>query len=100
MGNLVQPPPSLHCDHCNGELRLKLIEPANPVLELDAEIFVCAKCGHSSRTWCLTTTIPDRMEFAGNQPYDELPSPIVGLSLDRIEMAPDTTCGVRLPIFR
>ena len=45
----------------------------------------------SSRTWCLTTTIPDRMEFAGDQPYDELPSPIVGLSLDRIEMAPDTT---------
>jgi len=46
MRNLVQPPPSLHCDLCNGELRLKLIEPANPVLELDAEIFVCAKCGH------------------------------------------------------
>jgi C4-type Zn-finger protein len=46
MRNLVQPPPSLHCDLCNGELRLKLIEPANSVLELDAEIFVCAKCGH------------------------------------------------------
>jgi Zn finger protein HypA/HybF involved in hydrogenase expression len=46
MRNLVQPPPSLHCDHCNGELRLKLIEPANSVFDLDAEIFVCAKCGH------------------------------------------------------
>ena len=46
MRNLVQPPPSLHCGLCNGELRLKLIEPANSVLELDAEIFVCAKCGH------------------------------------------------------
>ena len=45
----------------------------------------------SSRTWCLTTTIPDRMEFAGDQLFDELPSPIVGLSLDRIEMAPDIT---------
>ena len=54
----------------------------------------------SSRTWSLTTTIPDRMEFAVDQLFDELPSPIVGLSLDRIEMAPDTTCGVRLPIFR
>src|ERR1035437_7804497 len=25
----------------------------------------------SSRTWCLTTTIPDRMELAGDKPYDE-----------------------------
>jgi len=31
------------------------------------------------------------MEFAVDQLFDELPSPIVGLSLDRIEMAPDTT---------
>jgi hypothetical protein len=31
MRDLVQPPPSLHCDHCNGELRLKLIEPTNSV---------------------------------------------------------------------
>jgi hypothetical protein len=46
MRNLVQPPPSLHCDLCDGELRLKLIEPANPVLDLDAQMFVCAKCGH------------------------------------------------------
>jgi hypothetical protein len=46
MRNLVQPPPSLHCDLCDGDLRLKLIEPANPVLDLDAETFVCAKCGH------------------------------------------------------
>lgn len=46
MRNLVEPPPSLHCDHCNGELQLKLIEPTNPVLEFDTEIFVCAKCGH------------------------------------------------------
>ena len=46
MRNLVQPPPSSHCDLCNGELRLKQIEPADLVFELDAEIFVCAKCGH------------------------------------------------------
>ncbi|MFZ2155851.1 MAG: endonuclease/exonuclease/phosphatase family protein [Bradyrhizobium sp.] len=44
--NLVQPPPSLHCDLCTGELRLKLIEPADSVFDLDAEIFVCARCGH------------------------------------------------------
>ena len=31
MRNLVQPPPSLHCDLCNGELRLKLIETTDKV---------------------------------------------------------------------
>jgi len=47
MRNLVQPPPSLHCDLCHGKLRLKQIEPAGPLsLELDVEIFVCANCGH------------------------------------------------------
>ncbi len=47
MRTLVKPPPSLHCDHCHGELRLKQIEPVGPPsLELDIEIFVCAKCGH------------------------------------------------------
>ncbi len=47
MRNLVEPPPSLHCDLCHGELRLKQIEPAGPLsLELDIEIFLCAKCGH------------------------------------------------------
>ena len=45
MRNLVQPPPSTHCSRCGGDLRLKLIEPANPVSNLDVEIFVCAKCG-------------------------------------------------------
>jgi hypothetical protein len=46
MRNLVQPPPSMHCDLCDGELRLKLIKPDHPVLDMDAEIFVCARCGH------------------------------------------------------
>jgi uncharacterized protein with PIN domain len=45
MRNFVQPPPSSHCALCNGELRLKRIEPADLVFELGAEIFVCAKCG-------------------------------------------------------
>jgi len=45
MRNLVQPPPSMHCDLCDGELRFKLIKPDDPVLDMDAEIFVCAKCG-------------------------------------------------------
>ena len=46
MRKLVQPPPSQHCDLCDGELRLKLIKPDDPSLDFDAEIFVCAKCGN------------------------------------------------------
>ncbi len=45
MRTLVEPPPSSHCDVCGGELRLKQIESANRTLDLDNEIFVCAKCG-------------------------------------------------------
>ncbi len=44
MRTLVQPPPSTHCDLCGGELRLKLVEPANRTLHLQNEIFVCAIC--------------------------------------------------------
>ena len=46
MRTLVKPPPSSRCDLCGGELRLKLIEPANRALDLENEIFVCANCGH------------------------------------------------------
>ena len=45
MRTLVEPPPSSRCDLCGGELRLKQIELANRTLDLDNEIFVCAKCG-------------------------------------------------------
>jgi hypothetical protein len=46
MRKLIQPPPSQHCDLCDGELRFKLIKPDDPSLEMDTEIFVCARCGH------------------------------------------------------
>jgi hypothetical protein len=46
MRTVVQPPPSLHCDLCHGELRLKQLAPDGPVFEFDVEVFVCAKCGH------------------------------------------------------
>lgn len=46
MRTLVQPPPSLRCELCGGELRLKLIEPADPTFDLENEIFACANCGH------------------------------------------------------
>jgi len=45
MRTLVEPPPSSRCDLCGGELRLKKIESANSILDMDNEIFVCIKCG-------------------------------------------------------
>ena len=46
MRNLLQPPPSMHCERCNGELRFKRIEPDDPVVDTEVETFVCSKCGH------------------------------------------------------
>jgi hypothetical protein len=46
MRTLTQPPPTSRCDLCGGELRLKLVEPANRAFDLEYEIFVCASCGH------------------------------------------------------
>jgi hypothetical protein len=48
---LVQPLPSMHCERCDGELRFKRIEPADPVFDMEVEIFVCVVCGrtHSRR---------------------------------------------------
>jgi len=46
MRNLVQPPPSLHCELCKGELRYKRTDPEGPFLELESQVFVCIKCGH------------------------------------------------------
>jgi DNA-directed RNA polymerase subunit RPC12/RpoP len=45
MRNLVEPLPSAHCEHCNGELLFKRIETDDPALDLEVQIFVCAKCG-------------------------------------------------------
>lgn len=46
MCTLVQPPPSLRCDFCRGELRLKQTDPDGPVSDFVVEAFVCVKCGH------------------------------------------------------
>ena len=45
MRNLVEPPRSLHCELCHGELRFKRIEPDDSVFDIEVEIFVCVKCG-------------------------------------------------------
>jgi hypothetical protein len=51
MRNLVEPPPSLRCHLCDGELRFKRIESDDPVFDTEVDIFVCVKCGraHSRR---------------------------------------------------
>lgn len=46
MRKLIEPPPSLKCERCSGELRLKLIHAADPVQNADVEIFACAECDH------------------------------------------------------
>ena len=45
MRNLVQPLPSMHCEHCDGELLFKCIELDEPAFDIEVQIFVCAKCG-------------------------------------------------------
>jgi hypothetical protein len=45
MRSLVEPPPSLRCERCHGELRFKQIEPDAPVFDREVEIFVCIECG-------------------------------------------------------
>ena len=47
MRNLVQPPQSLHCELCDGELRFKRIESDDPDFDTEVEIFVCVKCGRA-----------------------------------------------------
>ena len=51
MRNLVEPPPSLHCELCHGELRFKRIEPDDPAFDREVEILICVACGrvHSHR---------------------------------------------------
>ena len=59
MRNLVEPPPSLHCELCHGELRFKRIEPDDPVIDIVVEIFVCVECGRvHSRSDEFTTPMP------------------------------------------
>ena len=50
MRNLVQTLPSVHCEHCGGELLFKRIERDDQVLDIEVQVFVCAKCGHDPYT--------------------------------------------------
>jgi hypothetical protein len=46
MRALVEPPPTTRCALCGGELRLKLIEPANQSFGWVKNVYVCANCDH------------------------------------------------------
>jgi hypothetical protein len=79
MRPIVQPPPSLHCDLCHGELLLKELAPDGPVFEFDVEVFVCAKCGHPStpmspRVRALREPRDDR-HVHDSEPFDAEHSP-------------------------
>jgi hypothetical protein len=83
MRKLVQPPLSLHCDLSDGEPRLKLIEPADSVLDLDAEIFVSPKYGHEQ-----SHMVPhDHYSRPYGVFFDDPPNSIVGL--ERVKMVGD-----------
>ena len=50
MRNLVQPPPSMHCELCDGELRFKRIEPDDPAFDMEVEIFVSQNAAMCTRS--------------------------------------------------
>ncbi len=44
MRNLVPPLPTAHCEYCSGELLFERIEQDDQVLDIEVQVFVCAKC--------------------------------------------------------
>ena len=45
MRRLVDPPPSMKCDLCEGALLLERVEPDVHFVEVDVAIYICVKCG-------------------------------------------------------
>jgi hypothetical protein len=45
MRTLVDPPPSVNCALCKGELLVRHIEPNSAVPDMEIQNFVCAICG-------------------------------------------------------
>src|SRR4029078_4734451 len=60
----VDPPPTLRCS-CAGELRLKLIEPADRTRQKQREIFFCKTCGREQ------TLLADRNPYMASHPHQE-----------------------------
>jgi hypothetical protein len=72
----VEPPPTLRCS-CAGELRLKLIEPADRARRKQREIFVCTNCGREQ------TLLADRNPYMASHPHQE----------KRQRIDPTVSCG-------
>ena len=75
MRNLIQPPPSMHCELCDGELRFKRIEPDDPAFDMEVEnirllqMRPCALAPGNSRPLCRThrEKYGDRRKFEATQ---------------------------------
>jgi hypothetical protein len=48
MRRLVEPIPSLRCEHCRGELLFQGVGQGNPAFAMDIAIYHCAACGRET----------------------------------------------------
>src|SRR5271154_264290 len=73
MRNLVQPLPSTHCEHCDGELLFERLERDDPALDIEVQIVVCSKSGreHSRKlVGCATSETLVHRRVAEEQAAD------------------------------
>jgi len=45
MRKTVEPPPTIRCDRCGGQLTLKRVETAHSIFGANSNVFVCSNCG-------------------------------------------------------
>ena len=95
MRTLVQPPPSMRCNLCGGELRLKLVEPANRTLNMENEIFVCTNCGRE-RSW-----IVEHDKHAGHFTTERVIAAWINLNCNkRLDALDRSVVGEEVPLGR
>jgi hypothetical protein len=95
MRNLVQPPTSMHCELCDGELRFKRIEPDDPAFDMEVEILrllkmrPCAFAPGDAQPLCRT----HREQYAAREggPAGRVRQKIDSLMRGRIQR---THCGL------
>ncbi len=64
MRKLVQPPPRSRCDRCGGELQLKMVVPADAIVEAESEVLVCVACGNEQVYWVTVDPYATRTKAA------------------------------------
>ena len=67
MRPLVEPRPALRCV-CGGELRLKLIKPADRTFGKQRDVFVCTKCSREQ------TFLADRNPYVATTAWSSIES--------------------------